>query len=137
MCEVLKPVEDDSLKATSTGCEMKLRFQWYRSLPVSCVENLKLSLDGQPVDPGQLRFEVNGHQYRLEELPDKVEEFWFVQDSAVLSVVQSARWKPGETHRIDLEFAMRAPYIPIGPGIFLTKIHKYSAEQVVHQMEAG
>jgi hypothetical protein len=131
MSKVLKPVEDASLKATPTGCEMKLRFQWYRSLPVSCVENLKLSLDGQPVNSDQLRFGVNGHQYRVDELADKVEEFWFVQDSAVLSVAQSERWNAGETHRIDLEFAMRAPYIPIGQGNFLTKIHKYSADQVV------
>lgn len=132
MSEVLKPVEDDSLKATHTGCEMKLRLKWYRSLPVSCLENLKLSLDGQLVDPDRIRFEVNGHQYRLEELADKVEEFWFVQDSATLSVAQSPKWRVGETHKIDLEFAMRAPYIPIGIGSFLTKIHKYSADQIVH-----
>ena len=132
MREVLETVEDDSLKATPTGCEMKLRLKWYRSLPVSCLENLKLSLDGQPVDPDRIRFEVNGHQYHLEELADKVEEFWFVQDSATLSVGQSAKWKAGETHKIDLEFAMRAPYIPIGLGGFLTKIHKYSADQIVH-----
>ncbi len=132
MRDIVHLVEDDSLKATPEGCELKLRLKWYRSLPVSCIENLHLALDGKAVDPDGIRFGVNGHQFRLEELADKVEEFWFVQDAAILSVNRPSKWKAGETHKIDLEFAVRAPYIPIGPGVFLTNVHNYSAEQVVH-----
>jgi len=132
MREIVHLVEDDSLKATSTGCEMKLRLKWYRSLPVSCIEKLELTLDGKPVAADQIRFGVNNRQFRLEELPDLVEEFWYIQDSAVLSISQPAKWKAGETHKINLEFALRFPYIPIGPGVFLTHVHNYTTEQVVH-----
>jgi hypothetical protein len=130
MKEIVHLIEDNSLKAIPTGCELKIRLKWYRSLPVSCIEKLQLTLDGKPVDPEQIRFGINSHQFRLEELADLVEEFWFIQDSAVLSVNQPGKWKAGETHKINLELAMRFPYIPIGPGVFLTNIHNYSTEQV-------
>jgi len=123
-------IEDNSLRTTDSGFEVSVRFKWYRSLQLSCVENLQLSLDGQPVDTSAIRFHVNDHTYRLDELADKVEEFWFILDSAVVSVEQPGRVRPGETHQIDIAFGMRAPYIGIGPGRFLTVLNKQSATQV-------
>jgi hypothetical protein len=127
----MKVVEDNSLRATRDGCELRLRLMWYRTLPVSCIESLHLSLDGQPVEAGALSLILNGHEHRLEELADLIEEYWFIQDSAVLSIKQPGKVERGESHQIDLELAMRFPYIPIGPGMFLTRIEKYSAVQVV------
>ena len=130
MMEVVPLVEENSLQVSDAGYEIKLRLKWYRSLPVSCIERLLLSLDGQPVASEQMHVNVNGHEYQLEELPELVEEFWFVQDPLVVSVENPADVVSGESHKIDLELALRFPYIPIGPGIFLTHVHRYSAEQV-------
>ena len=130
MLDVVQLVEDKSLKATDSGFEFQLRLKWYRSLPLSCVDKLKVSLDGAPVNPALLRFSINGHSYRLEELVDLVEEFWFVQDAAVVSVQQAGSVKTGESHKLDVELSMRFPYIPIGPGRFLTIPNFYSAAQV-------
>jgi hypothetical protein len=123
-------IEDSSLRATASGFELRLRYKWYRSLQLSCLENLQLSLDGQPVDASAISFGVNGHGYRLDELPEKIEEFWFILDSAVLSIEQPGQVKPGEAHQIDVDFGMRAPYIGIGPGRFLTIVNKQSSTQV-------
>ena len=123
-------IEDGSLRATESGFEIKLRFKWYRSLPLSCLEHLRLSLDGQAVDPDAVSFGINGNVYRLDQLADKTEEFWFVLDSAILSVDQPGTVKSGESHQIDVAFGMRAPYIAIGPGKFLTVINQQSATQV-------
>jgi hypothetical protein len=130
MTEIVRVVEDNSLRVTETGCEIRLRLKWYRSLPLSSIERLQLALDGQPVDPGSIRLGVNGHQYQLEQLADLVEEFWFVQDSAILSVSQRDKLKPGESHKIDVELALRFPYIPIGPGKFLTRVNRYTDTQI-------
>ena len=73
---------------------------------------------------------VNGHSYRLDELADKVEEIWFILDSAVVSVAQPGAVKSGETHQIDAVFGMRIPYIAIGPSNYLTVVNKQSATQV-------
>ena len=123
-------IEDGSLRATDPGFEVRVRFKWYRSLPLSCVEDLHLSLDGQAVDPGAITFGINGHTYRLGELTDLVEEFWFITDPAVLGVDLPGRVRPGERHQIDVSFGMRAPYIGIGPGQFLTIVNAYSATQI-------
>ena len=123
-------IEDNSLRATESGFEIRLRFKWYRSLPLSCLEDLRLSVDGQAVDPDAVSFGINGNVYRLDQLADKVEEFWFILDSAILSVDQPGKVKSGESHQIDVAFGMRAPYIAIGPVKFLTVLNQQSATQI-------
>jgi hypothetical protein len=130
MSEIVHIIENNSLRATESGFELRLRFKWYRSLPLSCIEGLQLSIDGQPVDSALMRFSINGGDYTLEQLADRVEEFWFILDPAILSVDQPGRIKSGESHQIDVVFGMRAPYIQIGPGKFLTIMNKYSTVQV-------
>ena len=123
-------IEDGSLRATDSGFEVRVRFKWYRSLPLSCVEDLQLSLDGQAIDPDAISFGINGHTYRLDELTDLVEEFWFITDPAVVNADLPGKVRPGERHRVDVSFGMRAPYIGIGPGKYLTIVNAYSATQV-------
>lgn len=73
---------------------------------------------------------VNGRRYQLEELDDQVEGFWFIQDSAGLLVVQPGVVKEGETHMVEVEIALRFPYIPIGPGKFLVNTTRCTVTQV-------
>lgn len=124
-------VEDNSLRVTDDGFEVQLRLPWYRSLPLSCIEKIQLTLDGQIVDTSLLRFGVNDRQFSLAELDDLVEEFWFVQDSAKLRVLQPGQLASGESHNVEVELTLRFPYIPIGPGKFLINTNKYSVTQVV------
>jgi len=132
MADAVQLVEDNSLQATGAGFEVKIRLLWYRSLPLSCIDHIQLSLDGQAIDPGFILFGINGHQYMLEQLADLVEEYWFIQDSAILSVKQAGVVVKGQSYTIGVDVAMRFPYIPIGPGKFLTNIYKYSATQVAN-----
>lgn len=123
-------IEDNSLRALDNGYEVQIRLLWYRTLPVSCIENIHLSLDGQPVDQSLLRFGINGRQFQLSELEELIEEYWFVQDSAQLTALQSGKVSSGETHNVEVELTLRFPYIPIGPGKFLSNTNKYSVTQV-------
>ncbi len=125
----VKLIQDDSLRVREDGYEVRVRLNWYRSLPVSCVETVRLSLDGQPVPPERIRFEINQHQFTLDEMAEQVEEFWFVQDSAVLHVKAPGKVAAGETHSVQAEIALRFPYIMIGPGRFLTNTTTYSTTQ--------
>jgi hypothetical protein len=125
-------IEDNSLKVVDDGFEIGVRLNWYRSLPVSCIENLKLSVDGQPVPSEQITFGINGHAFRLDELNDLVEEFWFVQDSARLHVHQSGKIASGESHAVEAEIALRFPYIAIGPGKFLTNPTRCIQTMIAH-----
>ncbi len=120
MGTAMKIIQDGSLKVVPGGYAVQARLNWYRSLPLSCVEKVSLALDGAPVDPARIRFGINGHEYRLDELDDLVEEFWFVQDSATLHVLQPGAVAKDETHTLQAEITLRFPYIPVGFGKFLT-----------------
>ncbi len=130
MGAAVKLIQDDSLTAGTDGYAFEVRLNWYRSLPVSSVDVLKIALDGEGVPLDQVRFEINGHQYRLDELHDRFEEFWFVQDSAVLRVLQPGKVAAGEAHTLAAEISLRFPYIQIGPDRFLTNITRCSDSQI-------
>ena len=123
-------VEDNSLRTTDSGFEVLVRLPWYRSLPLSSIENIRLSLDGQPVEPASLRFGVNERQFKLSELGELIEEYWFVQDSAHLIALQPGKIASGESHNVEVELTLRFPYIPIGPGKFLTNSNTLTVTQV-------
>jgi hypothetical protein len=123
-------IEDNSLRATEDGYQLEIRLEWYRSLPLSSVEGVQLALDGEPVPQDKIRFGINGHEYRLDELTDLADEDWFILDPAVLRVRDAGKVKAGENHDLEAEVTFRAPYIAIGPGKFLTNSDRYSTTQV-------
>lgn len=129
MGESVKLVEDNSLCVSEAGFEFKVRTHWYRSLPLSCVEKLAVQLDGESIEPQRIRFCVNDKEHGLDDLADLVDEFWFVQDSAVVKVQLPGSVRVGEEHAIEVELILRAPYIKIGPDRFLTMPARYSSVQ--------
>ncbi len=126
----MRIVEDNSLRATDDGFAIGLRLDWYRSLPLSCLEQLEISLDGQPIDKKDMIFEINGHRYSFAELEDKIYEQWFVQDTLWVRVHRPGSVKPGEEHKVDALLAMRRPYMVVGPGKCLVLTSTCSDKQV-------
>jgi hypothetical protein len=123
-------VEDNSLKVMDDGFELRARLLWYRSLPLSCVEKVSLAVDGEVIDPQDICFEINDHLYQLNELEELVDQTWFVQDSARIFVKKHGMISKGQEYKIDAEIVLRAPYISVGPGKFLTMPTQYTVVQV-------
>jgi hypothetical protein len=113
-------IEENSLHARKNGWEFQIRLNWYRSLPFSCIETVHVKLNGVPVAPEKIGFRIQNQVYSISELADLVEEFWFVQDPATIVIDQSANLSAGEETRLEVDIAVRAPYIPTGPGQYLT-----------------
>jgi hypothetical protein len=124
-------IRDESLRVVNDGYAFEVRLNWYRSLPLSSVEILSVKLDGEQVPLDQILFEINNHHYSQAELLEQFEEFWFVQDCAVLHIRQPGKVNVGETHDIEAEISLRFPYMNIGPGKFLTNITRFTSTQVV------
>jgi hypothetical protein len=97
-------------RRTGNGYEVPLRFDWYRSLPLSCIASLTLAVDGQAVAPEDIDFHVNDRDYSLDELAELYDEFWFVLDPARLRVRTDEPLAPGE-HDVAVDLAMRIPYL--------------------------
>lgn len=116
-------IEPNSFKATEDGYRFNVRLNWYRSLAISCIEDLTVTLDGQVAAPETVRLEVNGKELTLAEAAEAVETYWFVQDGLGVHVVGAGQVKTGETHQVAVAYGMRAPYIAIGPGRFLVNLN--------------
>ncbi len=123
----LRLIDPDGFAATDDGFRLSIRLNWYRSLAISCLETLKVSLDGQPIAPEAVRLELNGKVLSLAEAEDAVEEYWFVQDSLGIRVAGAGQVKTGESHEVAVEYALRFPYIAIGPGRFLVNVSAETA----------
>ncbi len=91
---------------TADGMELRLRSPWYRSLPLSSI-SIEVRVDGAAVASERMRFCVNEHDYRLDELAGLYDEFWFVLDPGRLRV---RGVEPGQ-HEVEVRLCLRIPYL--------------------------
>lgn len=87
----------------------KIRLPWYRSLPLSCVEKLEVTLDDRLVPSAGIALRTNGHRHPASELSrlDQVE--WFVLDAIDLELTGESELEPGP-HRLAVAVRLRIPY---------------------------
>lgn len=109
-------VSDDSLTSESTGYVLTLRLPWMRSLPWSCVEDVHVSVDGQPVDSTAVEFEVGDDLVPLGQLADRWQDYWVVGRPIRLHLRTGAASTPGRLVQLDLALRLRIPYLILGPA---------------------
>lgn len=108
-----------------------VRLPWYRSLPLSSLEELSVSVAGREVAPDALRLRLGEAEYSLAELAERSEEYWFVQDTGWVPVSAGGL---GDEAAVAVTAAFRIPYLMIGPGKALTRV---VADEVVLPVEGG
>jgi hypothetical protein len=95
------------------GILFRVRLPSYRSLPLSCIESIEISIDGEPVDPGVMWLILNGYSHTLRELAGLSKVFWFILDYADLFVERRVPLGPGE-HLVDAVMVTVEPYMTGG-----------------------
>ena len=117
MCPLDKFIlADDALVAAAEGCALQIRSHGYRSLPLSSVGILTVSIDGASVLPENIAVEINGKKHPLNSLPSLHDEWWFILDAATLRIQTSGKFAAGTTHEIAIELGLLLPYILVGPN---------------------
>lgn len=105
-----KVIEDNGLRATIEGFTLKVRLPWYRSLPLSTVDVVSLSVDREAIPAAFIRFALNGGEWSVREMPRLTDQFWFVIDSGTLHVTRHPLER-GTDHDIEVVLALYPPYI--------------------------
>lgn len=105
-------IEQGTLKTQGARAAVEVRIPWYRALPASCISDVSLAVDGIPAPADSLRWEMNGTTFRLPDLADDTEEWWFPLDSAVVSGDIPVD-DPGAEHTVEVELKLYIPYIII------------------------
>lgn len=109
-------IHSDSLRPHPEGLALRLTIPWYRSLWLSSVTRIEVSIDGEAVPQDDVRFELEGRRYALDELPDESETLWFLQQHPLLVVSRDEPVAVGETHEVEVVGELRLPYMQIAPG---------------------
>jgi len=105
-------IEQGTLKTQGARAAVEVRIPWYRALPASCISDVSLAVDGIPAPADSIRWEMNGKTFRLPDLADDTEEWWFPLDSAVVSGDIPVD-DPGAEHTVEVELKLYIPYIII------------------------
>jgi sugar phosphate isomerase/epimerase len=109
-------IDDTSLRSHPDGLALSLTIPWYRSLWLSSVGTLRLTIDGEPVPEQDLAFELDGVRYAVADLPEQSDVLWYLQSHPLLIVRRPAPVALGETHDVVLHGELRLPYMQIAPG---------------------
>jgi hypothetical protein len=114
-------LDDDPLRATDDGFELEIHLNWYRTLPLSSVSTVELTVNGQHIPRDEITFSVNGSDYALDELGERWEEMWYVLDAATLRV-RRPLVRSGESAELSIRLGSRIPYILVGPDRALESV---------------
>jgi sugar phosphate isomerase/epimerase len=123
---------EDSLRTHPDGLAVSLTLPWYRSLWLSSVTTLRVTIDGQDVPVDELSFELNGRPYDVDELPDQSDTLWYLQEHPLLVVRRDQPVELGDHHEVEIFGELRLPYMQIapgsggGPGVYVPNIVRQS-----------
>ena len=102
------------------GYSLQARLPYYRGLGLSMVEDIAITLDGEKVPRGDIRFSVRGRTWSLDEMESVYDDRWNFGEKATITVLKPGGLKPGR-HRIELAERLRISYLPFVPTTKDTK----------------
>jgi len=136
-------LDDASLRTHPDGLALALTLPWYRSLWLSSVSSLRLTVDGQDIPAGNLSLELGGVRYALPDLPAQSETLWYLQEHPLLIATTETPVALGEQHAVRLIGELRLPYMQIapgqdgGPGMYVPNFVNQTMELTVTDRAAG
>ena len=119
-------VRPDALSERDGRLNLAVHLPWYRSLPVSCLESLDVTVDGAPVAVREVS--VGGFTGPVEDAAASGAQ-WDLRDA--LDVALAAAGAPGTSHQLQVSLAVRIPYIQRAPGVPLVQRSVLRTEAVV------
>ena len=103
-----------------SGIAVSVQLPWYRSLWLSAVDGVEVSVNGVPVPKDRIRFELEGRSYTVDELPEQSETLWFVADRPDVVAHLDEVPAPGESITVEVVLTMRLLYMQIAPQRYVT-----------------
>ena len=105
------------------GFKVRVRLTSYRALPLSCIEGIRLKIDGETIAPSDITFILNGYSHQLDELPRLNKVWWFILDYADLFVARAGGLAAGP-HEVEGTLITVEPYVTAGRFSFFNSVTK-------------
>ena len=95
------------------GYELQTHITYYRGIPLSMVNNIRVTADGIEAPREAIRCTVDGSDwFTLDEMQTVTEHKWEFGEPMTVRVLQENGLAPG-SHEIDLNVIVRTAYIPV------------------------
>lgn len=96
------------------GYEMQTHITYYRGIPLSMINNIRVTTDGEEVPREKILCTVDGGDYwfTLDEMKTVVEHKWEFGEPMTVRVLEDGGLSCG-SHEIDLNVIVRTAYIPV------------------------
>jgi hypothetical protein len=111
---------DDSLIRRPEGLGIALTVPWYRSLWLSSVSDIAVSVAGREIPKDDLRVELGERTFGVDELADQWDVLWFIQDRLVVVVALDRPVDEGQEVDVEVTVDLRLPYMQIAPTKYVT-----------------
>lgn len=112
-------IVDDSLRRTENGFAFDAKLGYYRGLGLSMVEDLAVTIDGQPVPRSAIRFDEGKGPLSLDEMETAYDRRWGFGEVATIAIDWPDRLSAG-AHDLGLIERLRVSYMPF-PSIRTTE----------------
>ena len=96
------------------GFAVLARLPYYRGLGLSMVEDIAVTVDGEPISRQNIRFSVRGRSWTLDEMESEYGDRWNFGEKARILVKKAGGLNAGE-HEVDVAVRMRISYLPMVP----------------------
>ena len=96
------------------GYMVNIKINYYRGLPLSCVDEISLVVDGEKVDPSIMRVEHRGREYPyLDILKDDfpTDFYWVFGEPLCVKIMKPGGIEQG-IHKVQLTLGTRRSYTP-------------------------
>ena len=108
-------LQEDALTATSSGFDLKIYSNWYRSLPLSSLGNLQVRINGQNMLNENVKIGLEKETYDIKLLPSLYKTWWFVLDPLMIHVKEDElRFIKGNEYKVEVEIGLLIPYVLTG-----------------------
>ncbi len=104
------------LNGEKVGVNLDININYYRGLALSCIQKLKVKIDGKEIPQNLMVFALNEKKFPVDRLPELFEEYWGIKETAHLMIFNGGL-EDGE-HEVDLTLHLRNPYMQFGPGMY-------------------
>jgi hypothetical protein len=108
---------EKDVRRVDGGIAVSVQLPWYRSLWLSAVDDVDVTINGTAIAKDRIRFELEGRSYSVDELPEQSETLWFVADRPDIVIDLGRDVDPGEKLTVEVVLTMRLLYMQIMPGV--------------------
>jgi hypothetical protein len=103
------------------GFEVKTYVSYYRSVPLSMIHKIEVTVDGVKSTPEDILFTPDQKEwFTFEEMKTAALYKWEYGDEATIFVKKPGGLPQGH-HQVKLEIAIRTPYVPVPFGGAVTR----------------